>query len=383
MVNSSSLGSQPWSVAVDPWANRAYVTNVSSDDLTLIVEEPLVSRRLWLPIMRAELTLEEKSSVDEPQGLFVSPYCKLNEEENHASSGRIPEDRDSRLLHHPVRQPSWHAWAETTVWTSYGPEGGEISAMAFDPTNPLIVYAGTPHGRVFKSTNGGASWNAADAGLQVGGVGGLAVDPVAPSTLYVVGNRVFKSTNGGVSWTLTRTETESASFPTAMAVDPSNHTTIYAGRFRSMDAGASWSLMEIPPGCGEPVHALAFSPGNPATIYARTSGCLLESTDSGRSWSIIPGGGGPALAIDPNSPATIYAGGGDGVFKTTDGGATWNAMNNGLSATMVTTLAIDPATPATIYAGTDGGGAFKSMDGGQNWTDQHRLGGHDGERHTG
>jgi hypothetical protein len=78
-----------------------------------------------------------------------------------------------------------------------------------------------------------------------------------------------------------------------------------------------------------------------------------------------------SLAIDPDTPTTIYAGtDGGGVFKSTNGGGNWTAMNPAeLTNLFVTSLAIDPDTPTTIYAGTDGGGVFKSINGGSNWTD--------------
>ena len=60
-----------------------------------------------------------------------------------------------------------------------------------------------------------------------------------------------------------------------------------------------------------------------------------------------------ALAIDPATPSTLYAGtDGGGVFKSTNGGAAWSAVNIGLTNTYVDALAIDPATPSTLYAGT-------------------------------
>ena len=52
------------------------------------------------------------------------------------------------------------------VWTSIGPEGGIILALAIDPTTPSTLYAGTDGGGVFKSTNGGAAWSAVNTGLH-------------------------------------------------------------------------------------------------------------------------------------------------------------------------------------------------------------------------
>jgi hypothetical protein len=70
------------------------------------------------------------------------------------------------------------------VWTSIGPEGGWIYAMAINPNTPTTLYAGTYGGGVFKSTDGGASWSAVNSGLTNLYVWDLAVDPTAPNTLY-------------------------------------------------------------------------------------------------------------------------------------------------------------------------------------------------------
>ena len=74
--------------------------------------------------------------------------------------------------------------AGTNVWTSHGPEGGPIIALAIDPATPTTLYAGTDFGGVFKSTDGGENWSAANTGLTSGDVNALAIDPETPTTLY-------------------------------------------------------------------------------------------------------------------------------------------------------------------------------------------------------
>ena len=74
--------------------------------------------------------------------------------------------------------------AGTNVWTSNGPEGGNINALAIDPTTPTTLYAGTDGGGVFKSTNGGGNWGAVNTGLTATYVSALAIDPETPTTLY-------------------------------------------------------------------------------------------------------------------------------------------------------------------------------------------------------
>jgi hypothetical protein len=92
-------------------------------------------------------------------------------------------------------------WADHNVWTGRGPDGGEVSALVIDPQNTSTVYAATGNG-VFKTTDGGASWRAASAGLPGPLVMNLVMDPQNTTTLYALINHygVFKTTNGGTSW---------------------------------------------------------------------------------------------------------------------------------------------------------------------------------------
>ena len=100
------------------------------------------------------------------------------------------------------------------TWTSIGPEGGTVRALAIDPVNPTIVYAGTVGGGIFKSTDGGGHWTAANTGLGywaggywTGGsasvVNAFAIDPSTPTILYAAtGAGVFRSIDAGGSWTV-------------------------------------------------------------------------------------------------------------------------------------------------------------------------------------
>ena len=101
------------------------------------------------------------------------------------------------------------ASAGINIWTSNGPGGGYIGALAIDPSTPGTLYAGTQgggmfrSGGVFKSTDGGATWSAANDGLPMNAqVQTLAIDPATPRTLYAgtADGSVFRSTNGGATW---------------------------------------------------------------------------------------------------------------------------------------------------------------------------------------
>src|SRR6266404_2340121 len=93
------------------------------------------------------------------------------------------------------------ASAGINVWTSLGPEGGYVGALAINPQNPSTVYAGTSGG-IFKSIDAGKSWSAVNSGLTTFDIANLSIDPQNPGTVYAVtyGSGVFKSTDAGVNW---------------------------------------------------------------------------------------------------------------------------------------------------------------------------------------
>jgi PKD repeat protein len=224
---------------------------------------------------------------------------------------------------------------------------------------------------VFKSTNGGGSWNAANTGLPDTDVLALAIDPQTPATLYagLFYSGVYKSTNGGGNWVSINTGL-SLYNPrvAALVIDPLTPTTLYAGDygggvFKSTTGGGSWS--EANTGLTTTyVIDLAIDPTSPTILYAGTyDGGVFKSINGGGSWNAantgLPDTPVYAIVIDPQTPSIIYAGThGGGVFKSTDGGESWNAFNAGLSALQINGLAIDPQTPTTLYAATAGAGIF-------------------------
>ena len=274
------------------------------------------------------------------------------------------------------------AYAGAGVWTSGGPYGGEIRALAINPASPGTVYAGTYEGGVFKSTDSGGTWAVASTGLTNPDIRAVVINPVIPTTLYAgtYGGGVFKSIDSGGTWAVTGLTNLNVK---VLAINPATPGTLYAGTngdgvFKSTNAGATWAAANKGL-TNQRVNSLAINPSTPATLYAGTDGGgVFKSTDSGGTWAAVNTGlpyvsGGPylllvnALAINPTIPTTLYAGmNGGGVFKSTDSGGTWAAANTGLTP-YVYVLAINPTTPATLYAGTFGG-AFKSTNGGASWS---------------
>jgi cysteine-rich repeat protein len=121
--------------------------------------------------------------------------------------------------------------------------GLDVGVLAIDPSNPQTVYA-VAGSRVFKSTDGGASWTAMNDGLANAVVFSLAIDPGSPQTLYAETVRyprvlLFKSTDGARTW---RALNMDAAY--GLTIDAAPPHTLYAasgtGLFKSIDGGDSW-----------------------------------------------------------------------------------------------------------------------------------------------
>jgi photosystem II stability/assembly factor-like uncharacterized protein len=307
-------------------------------------------------------------------------------------------------------------WRSTTTGLGWS----RVDALVVDPRRPATLYAGTGVA-VFKTVNGGRSWRGANRGLlppppvvavgQVTGtpgwrraegwVGALAVDPTDSRIVYAgTGGGVRKSTDGGRSWRTVLWHGR-YTFVSALVIAPTSPRVVYAAAFalgpadcgppgqipcsqrsqllyRSADGGKTWRPTSLRPANpqGYPM-VLALDLRRPTTLYAAAGRAVFRSTDAGRNWRSITDGL-PAkrditsLAVDPRGSGIVYAGVASsgsisgGIFKTTNGGRTWSRANSGFP---VTTLAVDPARPATIYAAVDRRKyrILKSTDSGQTW----------------
>jgi hypothetical protein len=301
-------------------------------------------------------------------------------------------------------------------WTPIGPDGGSINALAASPAQPGLLYAGSSDGSgLYRSEDGGASWVRVSRGLDVF-VTAVLADPQAPATVYVLANlRLWKSLDAGATWTAAPPPKGQVGIE-SLAIDPRTPAILYAGTtsgvWKSADRGATWT--KLPAGDGD-FTAIAVDPSSPSTVYALAlfgvfGGKLLRSADSGATWT-ERGAGLPLaraddftpvqLAVDPAAvPGTVYvafqafgvglnfrsadAGGswtqaapegyplavGQGVIyagavKSTDGGATWTAAAAAPGKPLV--LAAAPGSATTLYAGTLQRGVLKSGDAAVTW----------------
>jgi photosystem II stability/assembly factor-like uncharacterized protein len=206
--------------------------------------------------------------------------------------------------------------------------GGRIDDFAVVESNPDIIYVGTASGGVFKTTNGGTTWEPVFDDQQNSTIGDVTVAPSDPSIVWVgtgeANNRQSSSWGNGV--------------------------------YKSTDAGKSWKHM----GLDGTMHIgrIVISPADPNTLYVAAEGNLwgpskdrgvYKSSDGGKTWSNVlfvnEDTGASDIAMEPESPGTLIAalyqrrrtvfgyngsGPGSGLYKTTDGGATWKKLEKGL-----------------------------------------------------
>jgi len=300
-----------------------------------------------------------------PLGVAVSSLAidPMNPDRIYAGTGRaVFKSRDGGL--------SWSASLRAPSSFERLPSG-----LAIDPLFSSTLYAATNDG-VFKSVDAGGSWAAVGPPASTARAYSVAVNPVTPSTILAgTAGSLFKSTDGGASWSgrLLASSIYSLVFspqtPSTILGADYEYSFYYATSsrlYKSTDGGATWSQrstdLRISPG------ALAIDPTNPSTLYAGTEGNpsggggVYKSVDSGSTLSQVSSNLGLvsvyALVIDPRNPSTLYAATGSrGVFRSTDGGVRWVEFNIGLTNRSVAALAID-RTGTRLHAGTFSGGVF-------------------------
>jgi len=274
---------------------------------------------------------------------------------------------------------SWERMA--TDLSSY-----RVLTLALDPQHPATVYAGTMTDAVYKSPDGGQHWMPHNVGLKehISVVNQFVFDPRASETIYTATTvGVFRSTDGGREWIERMAGMKEVHIVVAIALDPSRPHILYAGTtggaYRSTDGTASWQKINnglipaeiLDASLSLGINVLVIDPHDPDTVYAGTTKGLFKTLNKGELWTRIglslPDQYISALVIDPTTPSVLYAGGRAGIFKSLDGGHTWRAMNRGLETLNIRTLVASPYDARTLYAGTNGSGLYRSQDGAMTW----------------
>ena len=228
------------------------------------------------------------------------------------------------------------ATARTWTWLGPGNVGGRTRAMVIDPTHTGTMYAAGITGGVWKTADGGRSWNPLTDSLSNVAVGALALDPSNPAVIYAGTGEGYYAVN---QWYRG------------------------AGILRSTDAGASWDFL---PGTQNAdfyyVDDIKVSARDPRRIYAATASGVWVSTDAGATWSRTLAAtariGCTSLALRTDkTPDVVFAGcggrsEGQGIFRSVDGGLTWEYVVAKIDGqpTGVATLAIAPSNQDVVYA---------------------------------
>ncbi len=285
--------------------------------------------------------------------------------------------------------------AETWEKISDNINQAECTDMAVNPRDADTVYVAT-RGGVYRSVDGAYNWQRLEFDLPFFFTesNGVEVDPYDPDYIYVsffdherIGEGgIFRSTDGGESW-----ETFSAGLPAGvyyrrMAISDYGDGTrrIFLGGiglYYSDDLGESWQLCQG----GLPsefyywlIETSSVDPNLVYTVNGSQPDLFYRSTDGGDTWTALPAPPGSytisTISCDPADRNTVYVcRKSEGVFRSPDSGETWIDITNNLPRDPdnfgVFGIAINPLNPQNLYVNSNYMGIFVSHDGGQNWED--------------
>ena len=251
--------------------------------------------------------------------------------------------------------------------------GGRSCAVTGVEGNANLFYFGSTGGGVWKTTDGGKTYENISDGYFGGSIGAVAVSKSDPNVIYVGGGEV--TVRGNVS---------------------SGY-----GIWKSQDAGETWKSCGLPK--SRHIPRIVIDPQNPDIVYAAVLGNIYKATsergvyksvNGGKTWSKIlfesNHAGAVELVIDPNNPRNLYAAtwrvkrtpyslssGGEGsiLWKSTDRGNSWKKIsgNKGFAQGIlgIIGVTVSPVNSDRVWAiveNKDSGGVYRSDDGGGTWS---------------
>ncbi|MBV9027759.1 MAG: hypothetical protein JO311_04030, partial [Candidatus Eremiobacteraeota bacterium] len=258
-------------------------------------------------------------------------------------------------------------------WREIGPAaaGGRVTSVAGTATNPKLYYLGAAGGGVWKTENGGQTWDPVFDKENIAAIGAVTIDPTDEKIVWVgtgesnprndvsYGDGVYKTTDGGEHWS--RVGLEATRYISRILIDPRNHNHVIVGALGDVfhdstergvyvtdDGGRTWK-QTLSVGQESGASDLAMSAQNPSVVYA---GIWRFQR---RPWTFVSGGAE------------------DGLYKSTDGGATWTKLEgHGLPASPMGRIgvAVAPSDGNRVYAVIESkeGVLWRSDDGGGSWT---------------
>jgi photosystem II stability/assembly factor-like uncharacterized protein len=283
----------------------------------------------------------------------------------------------------------WKSTDAGAHWQTAGlKDAGEIAWLLVDPRNPDLVLAATrgidyhkggARG-VFRSTDGGRTWNLAldaqpesgatylswasnDPHVVLATVAKTYVDPkVSHPPRHPGPTSLYKSTDEGLTWTKLHGRNQPKEIGETAVAMGAHLQRVYLlndkGLYRSDDGGESWSLATKTIYTSD--KQILLDPRNPNVLYTMGT-CVYRSTDGGHTlvaFKGAPGGDDPnQWWIDPADPSHIVYGGDQGASISLDGGQTWSLWYNQKTAEIYK-IAADDRYPYWIYGSKQDSGAF-------------------------
>ena len=218
---------------------------------------------------------------------------------------------------------------------SYANGTGRVDRIAFHPTDPDIIYIGTPCGGLWRTTDAGASWEPLTDTLASLGISGIAVTPSNPDEIYIL---------TGIG------DDGIGSFFSYMQIAPS------LGVMKSEDGGTTWAFTDTFPIPSNTVFAsydLVQSEGNEDLLLAATTEGIFRTLNGGDTWTKVKTGLHYDLQFKPGSSSVVYAADANNVYYSTNSGLTWSTSTLNiapLASNVRVALAVTPANSNIVYA---------------------------------
>jgi photosystem II stability/assembly factor-like uncharacterized protein len=266
------------------------------------------------------------------------------------------------------------------TWRESGLMGHAVRALAQAASDPEMLVAGGLDG-VFLSRDSGESWQritpAGDAELR--NFDSLAIDPRDSQIIYAgTFHLPWKTTDGGAHWNAIHAGMIDDSDVLSLVTDRENPLRIFAsacsGIYRSDDGGAAWEKLEGIPYSARRTPVIRQDVARPVILYAGTTEGLWKTADGGASWRrisprswvinsmvILPGAGGESRVLLGTER--------QGVLASDDGGAKFHAWNEGFHHYRIVSLAVDAQDPERAAAVLENApdALLMTEDGGKSW----------------
>lgn len=245
----------------------------------------------YKPFKRWENKWENQLNAD---GTIMTPQqlWAAWEEKNNAKANK----NNSLLVLPPSNWQPVGPFTHTNTG-SWSSGQGRTSAVAVDPTNPNIIYVGTPAGGIWKSINSGSTWTPLTDQLPQIGVTGIAIDHTNTNTIFIsIGDKdssdsysigVLKSTDGGLNWVTTGLSFTGTGNQTGdLIMHPTNNQIILCATntnlYRTIDGGTTWTIEQA----GDFAQgSVRFKPNDPTVVYATTNNSFYKSTNTGDTFT--------------------------------------------------------------------------------------------------